>query len=1283
MTLNTYITIKWYVFLFISSFSISSISAQCLPICNDQVNISLDASGFATIDPFSVLQGNLSPECLNTISSLEINISGANHVQGNHNSIIITSAILNCSFINQNIPYTLNYIFNNGDENSCWGNILLEDKMNPSLSCSDLEIECMDAQSPADLALIYPNAIPTNSDNCIVNSLNHSDTFEDYGCSNLNFSGKITRLWIAIDNSGNTTSCIQNIFIKKPNASNLVFPDNLDDISLSILDCPMSDYSPTITGYPTINGQPITNGNSCQLSVVYNDNSVNICGNGKKIIRSWLVMDNCTNQMYNHTQFIKIADKTAPIISCPTIQPIGTTSNGCSGNVFIPEANIVDACSGFTVITETPNGTLNGNGGMVTNLPLGTHDITYIATDECGNTSSCNNTITIIDNIAPITICDEHTVVSLTSDGTATVNANTFDDGSYDNCEIVDFKVRRMATTCEPQSSFADQVTFSCCDVNSANIMVELMVTDAAGNSNSCMIEVEVDDKLDPIITCPSNKTIDCTQDIFNFGLVGQPLASDNCPGLTIQRIDNNNLNSCGLGTVNRIWTAVDVHGRTSSCVQIITVINSYPFDENDIIYPFDLTTSECGVSSLSPDELNHPYARPTLNDDACDQVAVNYEDIYLPVAAPACFKILRKWTVIDWCQFNPNAVPDINGNVPGKWTHTQKITVIDYSPPVFVSCPNDLIFDSFNPNCGNTAIELIVEAEDCSPDLSYSYEIDLNDDGFIENSGLTNDASGNYPLGNHKIYFTVADGCGNLGFCSFSFQIRDTKKPTPVCINGLSADLDENGSLTLWANDFESGSSFDNCTQYEDLIFSFSSNVNHTSMVFDCSDQGEQPIQLWITDEEGNQDFCITFIDIQDNTFACPTPSFSSISGNIQTADGINIENAKIVLQEDLTNPDFTTSNGNFSFDNLPQGFNYTVAPEKNTSHLNGVTTLDMVLITKHILGIELLNSPYKLIAADVNKSGTITTMDVVQIQRLILNMDSQFQNNTSWRFVDSNFIFNNALSDEFSESISFPNLNQNVNANFIAIKIGDVNHTASPDNFSTGDTREKTGNLFFQIENKIFKKGEQVEVFFTVNDFKDVIGYQFSLQFNNRLLAFENINPLLENLSNENFNSEFTTDGIITTSWHQPHGYHQKENEVFSLIFNALADGQLINNIQINSVKTPSEAYRNENILNVELKTENVTTQLHTKEIQLFQNKPNPFKDQTTIGLIINNSENGILEVTDVSGKILKKINKKFQKGYNEITLNKADLNAKGIAFYTLYINGKHVTKTMVLKD
>jgi len=116
-------------------------------------------------------------------------------------------------------------------------------------------------------------------------------------------------------------------------------------------------------------------------------------------------------------------------------------------------------------VTDTPFGSLTTNGGSLAQaLGLGTHTITYIATDGCGNVGFDEMTITVEDQIAPIAICDENTTVSLDNNGFASIDAITFDDGSTDNCsEDLTLEVRKVFNTCDPtNNAFGPSVSFCC-----------------------------------------------------------------------------------------------------------------------------------------------------------------------------------------------------------------------------------------------------------------------------------------------------------------------------------------------------------------------------------------------------------------------------------------------------------------------------------------------------------------------------------------------------------------------------------------------------------------------------------------------------------------------------------------------------------------------------------------------------------------------------------------------------------------------------------------------------
>lgn len=178
--------------------------------------------------------------------------------------------------------------------------------------------------------------------------------------------------------------------------------------------------------------------------------------------------------------------------------------------------------------------------------------------------------------------------------------------------------------------------------------------------------------------------------------------------------------------------------------------------------------------------------------------------------------------------------------------------------------------------------------------------------------------------------------------------------------------------------------------------------------------------------------------------------PSPVSISGNIKSWWGVNMPNVQVALSGTQTDTVTTDASGNYTFSNLPQGGNYTVTPLTKANPLNGVDAFDLILVSRHILNLEPLSPGWKLIAADVNGNGTVTTFDNVDCRKVILGSLANFPIQKSWRYFPANATFAdpaNPFADLPSEFISLTNLGQNATGvNFFGVKTGDVNSGANP---------------------------------------------------------------------------------------------------------------------------------------------------------------------------------------------------------------------------------------------
>lgn len=179
-------------------------------------------------------------------------------------------------------------------------------------------------------------------------------------------------------------------------------------------------------------------------------------------------------------------------------------------------------------------------------------------------------------------------------------------------------------------------------------------------------------------------------------------------------------------------------------------------------------------------------------------------------------------------------------------------------------------------------------------------------------------------------------------------------------------------------------------------------------------------------------------------------------ISGNVSTA--LDLPMAGVTIEINTGESTLTTTTdvqGNYSFEAVPIDNAIRIVAEKEDDHLNGVSSLDIVLGARHILGLERFDSPSDYIAMDLNKSGSITSFDLVVMRQLILGLGliTEFRNYDAWRFMEKRqfdgitILENNELNYtvEENEFISI-NSTEPIIFNIIGIKIGDASGNATP---------------------------------------------------------------------------------------------------------------------------------------------------------------------------------------------------------------------------------------------
>jgi hypothetical protein len=549
-------------------------------------------------------------------------------------------------------------------------------------------------------------------------------------------------------------------------------------------------------------------------------------------------------------------------------------------------------------------------------------------------------------------------------------------------------------------------------------------------------------------------------------------------------------------------------------------------------------------------------------------------------------------------------------------------------------------------------------------------------------------------PNGIHRIRWIAEDACGNSSSCEYVFALRDTLPPTLVCQGG-TFNLGPGGVYNLLTSSLFS-SATDNCTPQNKLNFSmrivgsgngFPLNPQGfpiTQLAFDCGDLGTQNIELWVADAAFNTRVCTTAVIIDDAVGFCSS-TFYDVGGNIKNDKLVNYEGAEMSLSGmhpsgfAFTNTDVTGTDGNYLWSNIaPDGAMYTVKPFADDNPLNGVFTSDLVFIQNHILQKDTLDTPYRVIAADANKSGAVTGLDITEIRKLILGINSKFPKNTSWRFVDKTWVFNNILNPfnpVFPETITIdPATMDELTLDFVALKVGDANGSAQPNNLVSIDDRT-AGQMAFEVEtdepigDRQLLVGETVLV--RIRPAEPVAGYQFTLSH----AGLE----LLELLPGVGMTLDhfgvFPDKAALTTSW------DGKTGGTFELRLRVLEPGQLSDLLRVSGSITPAQAYRsiNERPLGVALSFSE-TGLVQVPDFELYQNRPNPFNGVTWIGFYLPEATVATLRILDETGRLVYMRHAEFDKGEQYITLTADELGATGVMYYELTTPTNRAVKKMV---
>lgn len=379
--------------------------------------------------------------------------------------------------------------------------------------------------------------------------------------------------------------------------------------------------------------------------------------------------------------------------------------------------------------------------------------------------------------------------------------------------------------------------------------------------------------------------------------------------------------------------------------------------------------------------------------------------------------------------------------------------------------------------------------------------------------------------------------------------------------------------------------------------------------------------------------DVCTKFWLASEPVTACTVTATVS-------APGLTTETTVIALDstESCAGFDFNTSqypaDAAFSFS----------ATKDQDDPLNGVTMLDMVLMSRHILGIQPLASPFAMIAADANRSNSITTFDLVEARKLILGTYSNWPNTPVWRFIpDYQLPFPNP-SNPFQSGLS-PNLLtitqlQALNGGTIVLtgaKTGDVDGDV---NTLHSFWAPGTDSLALKIPDVSLLAGVPTIIPISMEAMDQLTGLQLEISGVPGIVAFDafTVDPVFNSYFNVNITDPGQKDRIRIVMLNAQQTLTTSPVMYLHLTANtnmALKDAIQIKQADFYALGTDdsNQLYR----LFLDFSTATAVYDPAAAGLQIMAVAPNPFAEQALVQIELANTETVLLEVMDVNAKLL----------------------------------------------
>lgn len=520
-------------------------------------------------------------------------------------------------------------------------------------------------------------------------------------------------------------------------------------------------------------------------------------------------MDSCIS-------WVVVKDTFAPLANCGVDTVYLDVNGSANVNAAALNNNSVDACTG-TQLNFDVNGATSVSFDC-THVLSNPNAVTLTVKDTFNNASTCTARVTVLDTIAPTAVCT-NTTIFLNSSGIATLTPALLSAGSSDNCSILDSAINNIGT---------NFITYNCTAISTPQT-ANLIVTDIVGNTNTCQATVTIEDKLDPIPQCYTRITasLDATGIAIITPSSIDSNSTDNCTlvNYKINGRDSITYNCADLGAQTATLTIQDSAGNTATCsAQVVVEDNNAPIVSCQTL---TIALNNTGTATITP------------------------SDLLLPVTSDNCGIASTTFPTGNNMTFNCDSVGQRHVRVMvrdnyGNTSSCQTIvTVEDTLAPIANCRPVPFVVQLDNRGRG---VVTPMDINNGSTDLCQLDTLLVNGvDSFFFN--CTN-------IGNNIVTLSVEDSTGNQGVCAATVVVRDGNPPTAICKDTI-LHIGATGVVTVYPSHIDSGS-IDNCNTT--LSINGNSSIN-----FNCTQIGINPVQLMVEDAFGNVSQCIADVIIKD----------------------------------------------------------------------------------------------------------------------------------------------------------------------------------------------------------------------------------------------------------------------------------------------------------------------------------------------------------------------------------------------------------------------------------